>query len=121
MGTYSIALKNCAFFARHGAFAEEERLGQRFYVDLVMHVDAEEALQDDNVESTVHYGKAYEIVERIVTGTRRNLIETLAKDIAKALCAWSSQIRRVEVTVRKPSVPIPGILDYAEVRIEHVA
>jgi dihydroneopterin aldolase len=121
MTTYKITLKNCAFFARHGALHAEEALGQRFYVDVVMDVQADDALENDRVESTVHYGTAYEIVEKVVTQSRRNLIETLAKDIAKALCAWSPQIRRAEIAVRKPSVPIPGILDYAEVRIEHVA
>jgi len=121
MSTYTITLKNCAFFARHGAFEAEVALGQRFFVDVIMHVEADGALENDRVESTVHYGVAYEIVERVVTESRRNLIETLAKDIAKALCAWSPQIRRAEIAVRKPSVPIPGILDYAEVRVEHVA
>lgn len=121
MGLYTITLKNCAFYARHGAFEQEATLGQRFFVDVTMHVNAQAALENDDVASTVHYGLAYEIVEKIVTGSRRNLIETLAMDIAKALCAWSSQIRRVEVAVRKPSVPINGILDHAEVRIDHVA
>jgi dihydroneopterin aldolase len=120
MALYTITLKNCAFYARHGAFEQEATLGQRFFIDLTMHVDADSALENDDVESTVHYGLAYEIVEKIVTGSRRNLIETLANDIAKALTAWSAQIRRVEVTVRKPSVPIQGILDYAEVKVDHV-
>jgi dihydroneopterin aldolase len=62
----------------------------------------------------------YDIVSDLVTGSRRNLIEALAADIAKALCAWSPLIRRAEITVRKPSVPIAGILDYAEVRVQHV-
>ena len=121
MGIYTITLKNCAFFARHGAFEQEATLGQRFFIDVVMDVEADEAMESDNVESTVHYGIAYSIVEKVVTGSRRNLIEVLAKDIGKALCAWSPLIRRAEITVRKPSVPIPGILDHAEVRVEHFA
>jgi dihydroneopterin aldolase len=121
MGTYTITLKNCAFYARHGAFEQEASLGQRFFVDVTLEVEADEALETDDVASTVHYGLAYEIVEKVVTGRRRNLIEALAKDIAKALCGWSPQIRRADITVRKPSVPIPGILDYAEVRVEHFA
>ncbi|MDE1158535.1 MAG: dihydroneopterin aldolase [Neorhizobium sp.] len=121
MATYTIALKNCVFFARHGVLGEEMALGQRFFVDVTMTVAAPEALESDDVAQTVHYGEAYALVEEIVTRTRRNLIETLAKDIGKALCAWSPQIRRVEIAVRKPSVPIAGILDYAEVRVEHVA
>ena len=120
MPTYTITLKNCAFYARHGAFEQEASLGQRFFIDVVLEVDAGAALETDEVEKTVHYGHAYDIVERIVTGSRRNLIEALANDIAKALCAWSPLIRQADITVRKPSVPIAGILDYAEVRVRHV-
>ncbi|WJH40127.1 dihydroneopterin aldolase [Aliirhizobium terrae] len=121
MAIYQINLKNCAFFARHGVFEQETALGQRFFVDVLMDVDGGDALVSDDVEQTVHYGLAYELVERVMTGTRRNLIETLARDVAVALCAWSPLIRRVEVAIRKPSAPIAGILDYAEVRIEHHA
>jgi dihydroneopterin aldolase len=121
MASYQITLKNCAFFARHGVFEQESALGQRFFVDVVMDVDAGEVLVSDDVKQTVHYGLAYELVEKVMTSTRRNLIETLAKDVAVALCAWSPLIRRVEVAIRKPSAPIAGILDYVEVRIEHHA
>jgi dihydroneopterin aldolase len=121
MATYTITLKNCAFYARHGAMKEEATLGQRFFVDVALDVDADEALETDDVTKTVHYGHVFEMVETIVTGSRRNLIEALANDIARSLCAWSPLIRRATVTVRKPSVPIAGLLDYAEVRVEHVA
>ncbi|OHV81124.1 dihydroneopterin aldolase [Rhizobium sp. LCM 4573] len=118
--TYTITLKNCSFFARHGALEQEEFLGQRFFVDVVMEVDADEALDTDDVAKTVHYGTAFQIVEKVVTTQRRKLIEALARDVALALCERFPQIRRTAITVRKPSVPIPGILDHAEVRVEHI-
>lgn len=121
MAIYQITLKNCAFFARHGVFEQEVALGQRFFVDVVMDVEAGDTLVSDEVEQTVHYGLAYELIEKIMTDTRRNLIETLANDVALALVGWSPLIRRVEVAIRKPSAPIPGILDYVEVRVEHRA
>jgi len=121
MAIYQITLKKCAFYARHGVFEQEAALGQRFFVDVFMDVEAGNALVSDEVEQTVHYGLAYELVERIVTGSRRNLIEVLANDVATGLIAWSPLIRRVEVAIRKPSVPIAGILDYVEVRVEHRA
>ena len=45
MTIYTIRMKNCAFFARHGVLDEEEALGQRFYVDANLTVDAGYALQ----------------------------------------------------------------------------
>lgn len=121
MAIFQITLKNCAFYAHHGVFEQEATLGQRFFIDVIMDVEAGNALVSDEVGETVHYGLAYELVEKIMTGSRRNLIETLANDVALGLAAWSPRIRRVEVAIRKPSAPIPGILDYVEVRVEHRA
>ncbi len=112
---------NCAFFARHGVFDQEEFLGQRFYVDAVMHVEPSGALEDDRIADTVDYGIAYAEIERIITGRRRFLIEALALDIAKALCARFAQVRRAEITLRKPHAPVQGVLDHIEVRVAHDA
>lgn len=117
--TYRIELKNCAFFARHGVLEEEKILGQRFFVDVCMDVERSDALVTDTIENTVHYGLAFELIESVVTGTRRRLIEALALDIAKALTSRFAQIRHVSITVRKPSAPIQGILDYVQVTVNH--
>lgn len=116
---YTIRMMNCAFFAHHGVFDEEERLGQRFYVDAVLGVDPGNALETDDIEGTVHYGIAFSVIEEIVTGRRRYLIEALALDIAKALCTRFPQIRRADITVRKPNAPVAGVLDYVEVMVVH--
>ena len=114
---YVIHMKNCAFFARHGVHAEEEILGQRFYVDAVLHVEAGDALERDSIDGTVDYGKAFQVIEKIVTGERRFLIEALALRVARALRERFPQITRAEVTVRKPNAPVPGVLDYVEVTV----
>lgn len=116
---YTIRLANCAFFARHGVHDEEEFLGQRFFVDAELEVEQGEALETDCIEGTVHYGVAFEVIEAIVTGKRRCLIEALALDIAKALTSRFAQIRLARITVRKPSAAVPGILDHVEVTVEH--
>ena len=114
---YVIRLKNCAFFARHGVLDEEETLGQRFYVDAVLAVEPGRALVDDAIGETVNYGVAFTVIEKIVTGERRFLIEALAMEVAKALTERFPQIRRAEITVRKPNAPVPGVLDYVEVTV----
>lgn len=114
---YTISMKNCAFFARHGVHDEEEFLGQRFYVDAVLDVDPGDALEKDEIEGTVDYGKAFQVIERIVTGERRFLIEALALRVARALREKFPQIRRAQITVRKPNAPVAGVLDHVEVTI----
>lgn len=119
MSKYKITLKNCAFFARHGVFNEEETLGQRFFVDAVLDVDAGNALHKDEIEGTVDYGTAFQVIERIITGKRRFLIEALALETAKALCQEFPMIESAEVTIRKPNAPVQGVLDHVEVTITH--
>jgi dihydroneopterin aldolase len=117
VSAYTIRLVNCAFFARHGIMDEEERLGQRFYVDATLLIVPEGPLDADSIAHTVDYGVAFEVIERIVTGERRFLIEALALECARALVARFPQIRRAEVTVRKPNAPVRGVLDHVEVTI----
>lgn len=114
---YVIRMQNCAFFARHGLHDEEERLGQRFYVDARLEVRSGGALAGDNIEDTVDYGVAFAEIEAIVTGKRRFLIEALALDVARALCRKFPQIEKAEITVRKPNAPVPGVLDHVEVTV----
>ena len=116
---YTITLKNCAFFARHGVYAEEEVLGQRFFVDAEFDVRAGQAMADDSLEGTVDYGLAFKVIEKTVTTKRHLLIEALALSIAKDLCAAFPPISRVRISVRKPSAPIQGVLDYVQVSVEH--
>ena len=115
---FMIKLDNCAFFARHGVYSEEEKLGQRFFVDVELRVESEEGLTSDDIDTTVDYGIAFTQIEKIVTGTRRYLIEVLAMDIAKALLKSFPNVQHAAITIRKPNAPVPGILDYVEVRVE---
>jgi dihydroneopterin aldolase len=119
MSKYKITLKNCAFFARHGVYNEEETLGQRFFVDAILDVDGGDALSSDEIEGTVDYGTAFQVIERIITGKRRFLIEALALETAKALCKEFPMIENAEVTIRKPNAPVQGVLDHVEVTINH--
>ncbi|WP_157015430.1 dihydroneopterin aldolase [Mesorhizobium xinjiangense] len=114
---YTITMKNCAFFGRHGVHDEEEMLGQRFYVDARLTIDAGDALEGDSIKGTVDYGVAFKVIEKIVTGERRFLIEALAHDVARTMVETFPEIARAEVTIRKPNAPVPGVLDYVEVSV----
>lgn len=119
MSSYKITLKNCAFFARHGVFNEEETLGQRFFVDAILDVDAGRALENDEIEGTVDYGTAFKVIETIITGKRRFLIEALALEVARAICKEFPMVTCAEITIRKPNAPVQGVLDHVEVTITH--
>ena len=119
MSNYKITLKNCAFFARHGVYNEEETLGQRFFVDAFLDVNAGGALEKDEIEGTVDYGTALKVIETIITGKRRFLIEALALEVARAICKEFPMVTSAEITIRKPNAPVQGVLDYVEVTVTH--
>ena len=120
-GRYTIVLKNCAFFSTHGVMPEEERLGQRFYVDATLEIEDEHAVLHDDFSAAVDYGEVYKVISEVVTKRRFRLIEALAHAVAVAVCERYEPIRAVEIAVRKPSAPVQGLLDYAEARVRHEA
>ena len=113
----SITLENMAFFGFHGTKPSEGELGGRFFVDVVMHADLSKAGRSDRLSDTVDYERAFAIVRDHVEGKRFKLLEALGENIAQALLSEFKQLGEVEVRVRKPGVPIRGILDYTEVEV----
>ncbi|AUN39095.1 Probable dihydroneopterin aldolase (plasmid) [Tsukamurella tyrosinosolvens] len=98
----------------HGVFEHERRDGQEFVVDLVLWVDSRPAAASDDLNDTVDYGALAQRAHDIVAGEPRNLIETVAAEIADDIAA-DEKVYAVEVTVHKPSAPIP--LSFADVAV----
>ena len=117
--TYEIELNNCSFYGYHGVFPEEKKLGQRFFVDAVLTIDSLESCKTGDLSSTVHYGVAFGVIEKLVEGPSIDLIETLAYKIGESLCSEFACLLSAKITIRKPSVPISGILDYASVTVSY--
>ncbi len=105
------------FFGFHGALEPEKQLGQRFIVDVVLNLDLRRAGVSDDLHVTVHYGEVYRVVREIVEGPPCNLIEAVAERISAALLTSFPLLESVVVEVKKPEVPIRGVLDYAAVYI----
>ena len=110
-----IHLKNMVFYGYHGNLAEENTLGQRFLIDLVLTLDIAEAARTDDLHTTVDYAKVYAIVRQIVEHDRVKLLETLANHILDRVLASSERVTKAEIVIRKPSVPVGGALDYVAV------
>lgn len=113
-----IFLEGVRFYAFHGVNPEERVQGQRFIVDVRLASDLRGASRTDDLSSTINYSAVYKRVKSIVEGSPRELIETLAEDIATALLTDFPAATAVTVTVRKPEVALKGaMLDAAGVRI----
>jgi dihydroneopterin aldolase len=112
-----IILCNMAFRGRHGVHPAERELGQRFDIDIELGLDLSRAMASDVLQDTVDYSRAYAIVREEVEDHHYLLIEALAGAIVRRLLAELA-VTSVLVRVRKPQVPLSGILSFAAVEIQ---
>ena len=111
-----ITLKGLRVKGFHGVLPEERRDGQEFVVDVVLALDLAPAAATDNVADTVHYGELAERLAAVVAGEPVDLIETVADRLA-SVCLSYDRVQRAEVTVHKPSAPIPLSFDDVSVTL----
>ncbi|WP_199443950.1 dihydroneopterin aldolase [Umezawaea beigongshangensis] len=109
-----ITLTGLRVRGHHGVFDHEKRDGQDFLVDVTAWLDLTGAAETDDLAQTLHYGELAERVAAIVGGEPRDLIETVAGLIADEVLT-DERLHAVEVTVHKPSAPIP--LTFADVSV----
>lgn len=89
----------------HGVFDHERRDGQDFLVDVEMSLDLTRAAKTDDLAHTVHYGEVAADVVAVIEGEPRDLIETVAGQIADRVLA-RPLVESVQVTVHKPQAPV---------------
>lgn len=104
--TDKLILSGMRFYGRHGVYPEENKLGQLFIVDLVMHLRLDEAGRRDDLERTVNYAEVGELVRRLVEGKPFRLIEALAEHIAQTVLDTYTGINALTVRVTKPNPPV---------------
>ena len=111
-----IILKDLVFRGHHGVHPAERELGQRFDVDIELTLDLGRAMASDALQDTVDYSRAYAVVRQEVEEQRYQLLEGLAGAIVRRLLA-ELPVTAVLVRVRKPQVPLDGVLSYTAVEI----
>jgi 7,8-dihydroneopterin aldolase/epimerase/oxygenase len=112
-----ILMKNMVFYGHHGDIPEERVLGQRFIIDLALSLKMADAARSDQLNDTVDYVGVYELCRQLLETERVNLLETVANHLADRILAQHPRVTEVEVTVKKPSVPLRGALDYVAVEL----
>ena len=107
-----IRLLGLRAWGRHGVLAAERELGQEFIIDVTLFLDTAPAAAGDDLSKTVHYGELAQALSDVVSGEPVDLLETLAQRLAD-VCLANDLVEAAEVSVHKPSAPIP--LPFADV------
>ncbi|MFC3850468.1 dihydroneopterin aldolase [Corynebacterium hansenii] len=120
-----IALTGLKVRGNHGVFDHEKRDGQEFICDIILWLDFTAAAASDDLADTVDYGAVAQTAHDVIAGPPRDLIETVAAEIADKLLADDGAaaaaasrpplLHAVEVTIHKPQAPIP--LEFGDVAV----
>ena len=103
--TDRIHIRGLEAFAFHGVYLDEAVQGQRFVVDLTLHLDLASAGHSDELADTVHYGELAEAVHSVLTSERHDLIERVAQRVADTALA-DERVAAVDVAIHKPEAPV---------------
>lgn len=115
MGT--ITLEGLEFFAYHGFFDEEQRIGNKYSVDIVVTADLSEAARRDRLSATVDYGELYKITLGVMQRKAR-LLEHIALSIIEDIRTQYPGLEAVEVSVSKFNPPIGGVCHRAKITMK---
>lgn len=110
-----ITVTGIEFYGYHGVLEKEKQEGQFFSVDCSFTLDT--SLCNDNLDNTVDYGDLSCSIVRFCQNNKYDLIETLANNLAQYLLLKYNLIHDIEITIHKPSAPIPTKFDDVKITI----
>ena len=84
-----------------GVYEWEKTIQQTLVIDVVMDCDNRPAAEQDNIDLAVDYARVSDAITELLQAQPRQLIETVAEDIAK-LVLQQFAVRQVQVKVAKP-------------------
>ncbi|WP_192821774.1 dihydroneopterin aldolase [Rufibacter sp. LB8] len=112
-----IALEGMEFFAFHGYYDEEQKIGNKYGVDLYLLTDLHAAASSDNLDQTVNYERLYKLVLKEM-GQPARLLEHLGHRIIEGIYQEFPFVEQITVSVSKFNPPLGGICHKAKVTLE---
>ena len=113
-----ISIEKMEFYAYHGCFEEERKIGTWFNVDLSMEVDTSKAELSDNLEETVNYQEVYAVVKREMM-ISSNLLENVARRIINAVKKEFPAVSYAWVKVKKMNPPLGGKMESVSIEVDN--
>jgi dihydroneopterin aldolase len=112
-----IQIEGMEFYAFHGHFMEEQKVGNKFMVDLKIETDMTKAAESDNLKDAVNYQQAYLIVKRQME-KKSYLLENIAGRILNAIHSELEGVKKATVKVAKMNPPMGGKIGSVSVTLE---
>ena len=112
-----IALEGIEFFAYHGFYKEERKIGNKYSIDIIVEANIDKAAVEDNLQVTVNYENLYKIARQAME-EQTKLLEHIAQRIIELTYVQYPLIDSVTVSVSKFNPPIGGVCQRARVTLK---
>jgi 7,8-dihydroneopterin aldolase/epimerase/oxygenase len=111
-----ISLEGIEFFAYHGYYKEERKIGNKYAIDIIVEADLTEAAKTDSLKVTINYEKLYQIALSAME-QQSKLLEHIAERIIERVYEHFPGVMAVEVSVSKFNPPVGGVCHRAKVTL----
>ncbi len=106
-----IRLENLEFFAYHGCFEEEQKIGTYFSVDVAINYDGTACEKTDNLQFALNYQTVYEVIKSEMMKPSK-LLEHVVYRIIQAISETFSEMKLeniyVGVSKLNPALAVGG-------------
>ena len=114
-----IHLEGLEFFAYHGYYDEEQKVGNKYSVDIKIEADLYHARDSDKLKDTINYEDLYRLTKEEMKISSR-LLEHIGQRVIARIHLEYPNINKCEVAISKYNPPVGGVCHRARVVIEEV-
>lgn len=111
-----VSLKGMKFYAFHGFYEFERRIGNDFILDVETQINMD-GNPNDHIENTINYESIYQICSHIMQ-KKYKLLESVAYDIGMKIKEEYPIVQSVEVTLAKLNPPVGGKVEKSEIIVK---
>lgn len=111
-----ITLEGLEFFAFHGYYDEEQKIGNKYGIDISIETSLKKAGTDDKLSETIDYEELYKIIRKEMNIPSR-LLENIGGRIMNAVFANFPLVTFLKISISKFNPPIGGICKRAIVTL----
>lgn len=117
-----IKIKNLEVFAHHGVLKEENVLGQKFIISVIMYTDIQKAGNSDELRYSINYAEVSQFITEYMQKNTHRLLETVAEQLSKELLLHFTkgdvELKKVKLEIKKPWAPVLLPLETVSVQVK---
>ena len=111
-----VALEGILFYAFHGFYEEEQKIGNYFLVDVYVDAPLEKAAKGDELAATVNYETIYQVC-RLEMDRPSKLLEHVARRIIDRIVYLCTGIEQIRVRIAKQNPPMGAQIKQAVIEL----